>query len=312
MTELVPVDTGIILSLPLEDKSTLEVSLSSVASPDVAFLSTWLHGKASKTQRAYASDMARFYAVVGKPLREVTLMDFQQFINTLNDFQPTTRKRMIASIKSALSFGVKSGYLTFNVGAVVKLPQVEDKLAERILSERNVERIIFLEPDRRNAVLLSLLYYAGLRAAELCSLQWRHLKERGDAGQVSIFGKGKKTRHVLLDKTTWQEVMSLKREGAGKQDYVFESRQSQGRYKKDRRLDESSIHRIIRKAAERAGLDENVSPHWMRHAHATYSIEHGAPLTLVQQTLGHKSIQTTTKYIHVRPGDSSTRFLRER
>jgi hypothetical protein len=52
-----------------------------------------------------------------------------------------------------------------------------------------------------------------------------------------------------------------------------------------------------------------MSPHWLRHAHASHALDHGAPIHLVQATLGHSSLATTTAYLHARPGDSSARFL---
>src|SRR6185295_9023148 len=52
-----------------------------------------------------------------------------------------------------------------------------------------------------------------------------------------------------------------------------------------------------------------ISPHWLRHAHASHALDHGAPIHLVQATLGHTSVATTSAYLHARPGDSSARFL---
>jgi integrase/recombinase XerD len=80
----------------------------------------WLHGKSQKTQEAYRADMQRFYKHVGKSLQQVTLEDLQSFANRLVSQKPTSKASMIASVKSALSFGVKSGYLKVNVGAIVK------------------------------------------------------------------------------------------------------------------------------------------------------------------------------------------------
>ena len=74
-------------------------------------------------------------------------------------------------------------------------------------------------------------------------------------------------------------------------------------------LDASQVHRIVKGAAERAGLPAEVSAHWLRHAHASHSLDRGAPIHLVQQTLGHASVATTGRYLHARPTDSSARYL---
>lgn len=301
------------LALPQPDGSLLTTTLPRAAETDKAFLQQWLFGKSEKTQIAYLADIHKFYTHIGKSLQIVTLADFQDFINSLVDLKVSTRARAIATIKSALSFGMRTGYLTFNVGAVVKLPRRENTLAERIMTERQVYKMIDGEANTRNHAILTLLYYGGLRAAELCNLQWRHVQERGETGQVAIHGKGGKTRFVLLDDETWQEVMALKTSLDTPSDYVFRSRQDHSRndQKGDNwRLDESMIHRIVLSAARRVGIKGNVSPHWMRHANATHSIERGATLAMVQANLGHADINTTAKYIHVRPGASTAKILR--
>ena len=88
---------------------------------------------------------------------------------------------------------------------------------------------------------------------------------------------------------------------------MFVSRKKQGR--EAARLGEAQVWRIVRKAARRAGIELNVSPHWMRHAHGSHALDRGAPIHLVQATLGHSSIATTGKYLHARPKESSSRFL---
>lgn len=274
---------------------------------DARFLLLWLHGKSEKTIEAYRADILRFYGCVNTSLQAATLEDLQTFSDSLIHLKPTTRARALAAVKSALSFGLKTGYLKVNVGAALPLPRIEDTLAERIMTESNVARLLALETSKRNHAILALLYRAGLRVSELCNLTWRNMQERDQAGQISVFGKGKKTRQVLIDKETWQEVMNLRTPG----EYVFQSRQARSRgVKADRRLDESMVHRIVAGAARRAGIDGHVSPHWMRHAHATHALENGAPITLVKETLGHKSIETTARYTHVRPNASSGQYLK--
>ena len=52
-----------------------------------------------------------------------------------------------------------------------------------------------------------------------------------------------------------------------------------------------------------------VSPHWLRHAHASHAMDRGAPVHLVKETLGHASVATTGRYLHARPTDSSSVYL---
>ncbi len=279
---------------------------------DATFLDLWLRGKSEKTQRAYRADMQKFYAIVGKPLREVTLQDMYTFVDALAELKPASRNRAVAAVKSALSFGLKSGYLKVNVGLLVKLEKLEDKLAERIMSEQAIARLLALETNKRNHAILVLLYRAGLRCAELCSLTWRNLQECNESGQITVYGKGDKTRAVLLTPETWDEVMNQSSEIPKIDDYVFQSRQMHNKRtgKNTRRMDESTVFRIVQVATRRAGITGNVSPHWMRHAHATHALENGAPITLVKETLGHMSIETTAKYTHVRPNASSGQYLK--
>src|SRR5919199_6182634 len=287
--------------------STLAIS-SAVPSVQVAQASTdahlvdlWLHGRPPHTQRAYRADSDRFLAFVARPLPMVTLGDVQTFADSLTG-KPSSRARTLAAVKSLLAFGQRTGYLPLNVGAAVRLPASKDTLAERILSEPDIVRILALEPKRRNQVLLRLLYIAGLRVSEITALSWRDLQPRTDGGQVTVFGKGSKTRVVLLPSAIWRELLRF-RQGAGLDAPVFPSRRSGGH------LHPTAIERIVRKAAQRAGLELAVSPHWLRHSHATHALKRGAPIHLVQATLGHASVATTGRYLHARPTDSSSRFL---
>ena len=76
-----------------------------------------------------------------------------------------------------------------------------------------------------------------------------------------------------------------------------------------RHLDVSQVYRIVAAAGERASIQGKVSPHWLRHAHASHSLDRGEPIHLVQQTLGHSSVATTSRYLHARPNDSSALYL---
>ena len=74
-------------------------------------------------------------------------------------------------------------------------------------------------------------------------------------------------------------------------------------------LTPTQVRRLVYRAARDASLDGRPSPHWLRHAHATHALERGAPIHLVQATLGHASVATTGRYLHARPTDSSAKYL---
>jgi integrase/recombinase XerD len=243
-------------------------------------------------------------AFARKPLAQVTLADLQVYADGLaqSGLKVASQNRALTTIKSLLSFGQETGYLPFNVGAAVKLRPNRDLLAQRILDEAEVVRLIDAVPEGRDRVLLRLLYVSGVRAAELCGLTWRDALPRQDGGQITVFGKGGKTRTILLKPKIWQQLLSIKG-AAGPDASMFRSRNGGGH------LDTSQVRRIVYAAARKAGLEKKVSPHWLRHAHASHALERAAPIHLVQATLGHASLSTTGRYLHARPTESSSFYL---
>src|SRR5690606_26698502 len=132
--------------------------------------------KSEHTQAAYASDVQRLLAAVGIPLAQLTLKDLQAFSDTLSDLSPASRKRVLSSVKSLLTFGQKLGYLQWNVGAALKAPKAKNTLAERILTESEVHSMIALTTKQRDRLLLTLLYTSAGRVSEVCSLTWADAK----------------------------------------------------------------------------------------------------------------------------------------
>ena len=265
----------------------------------------WLHGLSPQTQDRYRRTARRFLTYVNKPLHLVTLADIQGWHLTLKELSPSSQRRALATIKSLLSFGHKIGVLENNVGLSMRSPKARDALNERILSELEVQAMIDKETHPRNRPILRLLYSGGIRVTELCQLTWKDLQQRGESGQVTVLGKGQKTRTVLLPSGVWDELNRIRCD-AGVNDAVFPSREGddQGQH-----LDRTQVFRIVAAAAKRAGIEGKVSPHWLRHAHASHSLERGAPIHLVQATLGHSNLATTSRYLHARPNDSSGLYL---
>ncbi len=277
--------------------------ISTATDADRRLVDTWACGKTSpRTRTAYAHEGTQLLSEVGKPLADVTLVDLQTYIASFDGYAPASIGLAVSAIKSLFAFGRLTGALSNDPAATLSAPPIKNVLAERILDEADVRRLIDGEPDPRNRALLALFYGAGLRRAELCGLAWRDVTGRGtDRGQATVFGKGGKTRAVLLYGRAWSSLQAIRGE-AGADDPVFRSR-------KGGHLDPSMVHRIVKAAAARAGLPDGVSPHWLRHSFASHALDHGAPLSLVQQGLGHASVATTSRYLHARPSDGAGRYL---
>jgi integrase/recombinase XerD len=269
-------------------------------------LELWLHGKSAQSQRAYQCDFAAFSAFTeGKLLTQVTLNDVQAFATALlkQGYSSSTQNRRLSAIKSLLSFGHRVGYLPMDVGAPVEAPKIKNTLAERILTQLEVITAIALEPNQRNKLLLQFMYLSGARVSEVTGLRWHDLKSTGEGrGQVALFGKGGKTRFVVLPNSLLKQMLILRGDRPSDAP-VFVSR------KKGGAIQANQVRRIVEAAGRRAGIDGNVSPHWLRHSHASHALDRGAPVQLVQATLGHSSVATTSKYLHARPSDSSALYL---
>jgi site-specific recombinase XerD len=280
----------------------------SQADDDAQVIRLWLARSASRhTRRNYERQVRQFMAHVGEPLGSVRMGDLQDYI-AVRPGSSATVALTAAALKSLFAFAQEVGYLRFNIGAAVKVPPIKNTLAERIMAEADALLMIRQEPALRNRVLLTVLYGGGLRVSEVCGLRWRDLMARDEAGQATVFGKGGKTRAVLLSAATWKVLTALRRDQVARltswstDEPVFRSR-------KGGALDPSAVHRVVKAAAARAGLPGEVSAHWLRHAHASHSLDRGAPIHLVQATLGHASVATTGRYLHARPSESSARFL---
>jgi integrase/recombinase XerD len=188
-----------------------------------------------------------------------------------------------------------------NVGAAVLSPKSKDTLSQKILSYDIVKAMIAAESNTRNVLILKVLYYGGLRVSELAGLTWEDLQ--GD--RLTVFGKGSKTRVVRLTTSLSTELQNYRTAEAGNDEPIFCSRKGKGKGF----LSREYLTNLVKKAAKRVGASDSVSAHWLRHTHASHSLDKGCPISLVQATLGHSNVATTSKYLHAKPNESSSLFL---
>ena len=273
------------------------------ADNDDMLIELWLHGRSPHTQRAYRQDIDLFLDYVDKPIREITLSDLQAFSDSLfqKDLAHSSVKRTLWGIKSMFSFAAKLQYISFNVGLPLKLPATKDCLSERILSEEEVHTIIDSIENDRDRLIVKTLYYTGLRISELVSLKWKDFQFRNEGGQLTYLGKGGKTNTIMIPQHLWDELMLL-RTTIDENSPVFRS-------KKGGHIHVGHARRIVKKYGLKA-IGKGATPHFYRHSHASHALDNGCPIHLVQRQLNHSSIATTGRYLHVRPTESSSKYLK--
>jgi len=290
-------------------KTTTQIHIGVVkatrADTDEQLLQSWLDELNSPhTRRNFETTARRVLAELPMGLRAATKEDVRDALKIVtHGVSKATGKQYILRAKSLLSYAHKLGYTPFNAGAAIKVKYDSASrgatLAKRIVSEVDVALLFRAAPSKRDRVLLEVTYAGGLRVSEIINLAWADVFERDNGRvQLSIVGKGDKSRNVLLPEVVSRSLLSL-RGDAGANDPVFASRKGGGR------LTQQAVHGMMKRAAKAAGINEAISPHWLRHAHGSHAIERGASLPEVQATLGHGNISTTSGYLHARPDSSS-------
>ena len=280
------------------------VRIPKQAKSDEQLIRLWLHGRSKHTIKGYMNDIKLFRQKNNKSLKTVTLQDLQDFADYLaeKDYAPATTKRILCAVKSLFSFGHRIGYLSFDTGKPLRIPTPKETISERILSEGEVYLMIDAAINPRDKLLIKVLYYTGLRVSEISALKWSNLQAREKTGQITVLTKGSKTNVILLPAHIWEYLLEYRNDSPDEAP-VFRSR-------KGGHLCVGQIQRIIKKIADKAGVSVFVSPHWFRHSHASHALDNGCPIHLVQKQLNHSSIATTGKYLHARPQESSSKYLK--
>lgn len=266
------------------------------ANDDHQLIGLWLATKRNGlTVDQYSRIVRGFLEFTGKRLRSTRLDDMVAYTESIGHLRPSTQAQRIACIKSLFGFAHKVGYTRVNVAATIRAPRAKDTLNERILTEEQVLRVILAATNQRDAALVRMLYRSGGRISEIVTATWADLIEKPKFGQVTLLGKGGKTRTVQLPLDLIVLLHQIKGDAAP-EDRIFP-------------ISRQRAWTIVKRLAKQAGITEKLSPHWFRHAHATHALDHDAPLSLVSATLGHSGLEITGRYIHNRPDESSGDYL---
>jgi len=256
-------------------------------------------GLSENTLDAYRRDLGHFLSAAGRATpRAITKKDVVSYLHALysHGVSPATVNRRLSAIKRFLRFHGQADLLRD-----LKGPRLSRRLPV-VLSVREVESILNL-PDRsdflqlRDAAILEMLYATGMRLSEIIAVEQSALAP--EIACVLVTGKGRRQRLVPLGSYALEAIdryMTQARPGlvkSGREDNTLFVTRRGGRFSR------SGMWKLIRHYIRAAGIKKKVTPHTFRHSFATHLLEGGADLRVVQELLGHVSINTTQIYTHL-------------
>jgi site-specific recombinase XerD len=245
-------------------------------------------GFSQSTINTYKNMLEVFLGFIQKDASVVTIDDVRNFQYNFwvkHQYSVATQRQFIAAIKHLMSFIADK---QIEIESLV-LPKKDNRLP-KVLSEQEVMLILTNVRSLKHFIILSLLYSAGLRVGELINLTPEDIDY--NRKQIHIRqAKGRKDRFVGLSNNLIPLLQQYIEQY--KPDTYLINGQDHLQYTA------SSVRKILKKAAERAGITKRVYPHMLRHSYATHMLENGIDIRYIQELLGHSSPKTTMIYTHV-------------
>jgi tyrosine recombinase XerC len=261
------------------------------------------------TVGAYRSDLmglATFLGRAGTDLTQVAHPQLRRWLAQLatRGYARTSVARKAAAVRSLYRFLSRRGHVAVNPASMLAAPKIPT-LLPAVLKEREASDLVEA-PDGdepyawRDRAILELLYAAGLRVAELCSLDVGDVDP--DRRRVRVMGKGGKER-VCTVADVAAEVLAVYLEAVrpdmipttGEQDALLFNRRG-------KRMSTRDVRAVVEKYRRQVLAGRRASPHTLRHSFATHLMEGGADIRAVQELLGHSSLANTQRYTHVSRG----------
>lgn len=271
--------------------------------------------------KVFTHYILRQYDVEPKDVNQEMIQHFITWLYEGKTYETASQARIISGIKSFFNYLLLEEKIDTSPAEFISAPKATRTLPDT-LSTEEIDRLIGSIDDSttkglRDRAILEVLYSCGLRVSELCDMKIGDLFF--GEGYIRVIGKGDKQRFVPINSIARDRIQLYLEQRREDERDKKKSKNTTGKSKKGRssgdflflnnrgqRLTRVMIFTIIKQAAERAGIDKQVSPHSLRHSFATHLLEGGANIRQVQELLGHESIETTEIYTHM-----DTSHLRE-
>lgn len=246
----------------------------------------------ASTIKTYRNEFSVYLQTLGKtPAASLTVQRVKDYLQYCNAVLKLT-ENTVHSRMNALKFYYEQVLKREKFFWEIPRPKKADILP-KVLGEDELSKLFKVAGSTKHKAILFTAYSAGLRVSEVINLEWKHL-DRGRSQMLVAQAKGKKDRYVSLSPILVDILESYYRKCRIKpQKYVFEGPVAGEPYSA------RSAQIIFARAKEKAGIKKEISFHSLRHSFATHLLEKGTDVRYIQELLGHFSIKTTTRYLHV-------------
>lgn len=244
-------------------------------------VSGWMHGHGAE-----------------KPLWQLSLQVYLFWLEAerLAETSPRSLEKYLSHLRGLLDYSFRAGRSECNVLDGFALQDVKRPAKPRWLTVEEARRLVDACPsktaaERRERIMILLLYGCGVRTDELCLLRLQDV----DRERQELFiqrGKGDRQRTIPIPSVVYTELLAYLQERGGQRGYLLRSH-------KGKRLRAHAICRVVSEVAERAGLAGGVTPKVLRHSFATHLMDRGVDLAVISSLMGHRSPQETGVYLHV-------------
>ena len=259
-------------------------------------------GLSNKTKESYYNDLNIYKEYLKENNKtnvlSITDQDIKNFLKLRDKESTSTIAHNLTVIKSFHQYLYKQNITKKDISEFIDRPKMK-KSIPRVLSEEDVDKLLDIKLetvyDYRNKAMLELMYATGLRVSELINLELNDIDLL--EGIVIILGKGSKERVVPIGDYA---IKYLKMYLEHRNELIKgENPTKLFLNNHGKPITRQGFFKILKKLLKEKGLNEEVSPHTLRHSFATHLVNRGADLRSIQEMLGHSDISTTKIYTEV-------------
>lgn len=288
--------------------------LSADERKEIALVQMWLKSKSKTTQYNYR----KVYSLLKESFPKVSIWSLSTIHVSafFTKHSVAVSNRSMATYRSTLSslmdFLIRMRMRVDNPVLNTDHYRFTESLRSKVIDKGDILKMVS-ELSGRNRALIKFLYLTGVRVSELTAIKWSGIYFETEKVRIEVLGKGGKARSVFLKHEVFRDIASdllgdlgadskkIVLSGKNRERFLFETKYGTG-------MTRRAVYKAVAKDSERI-LGRAISPHKYRHSNASHALRSGAPINVVQRTLGHSDLNTTAKYLGTTSDESTADFL---